>query len=395
MYGSISMDVVSHRGVGIVVLLRPMAAGLMCALLGICLASVEAYGQRGGEGYGTGPQLLTVGGGPGNIEQQVAALDFAQMQIQAGNKAREEGEKRLQANKELVSAGLISPLDLMAPAKAVEAYNDAVNLIRSQHAAEAITRLQKAIALYPNYVSAHNALGLAFSDTDDVEKAKSEFERAVQVDDKYPGALLNLGRLAISQQNYGEAEKNLAKALSVRQHDAEVLTAMAYAQNGLGHYRESIQTVERIHQLPHSGMGNAHYVAAAAALALQDGDSLERELKLFLDEDPMNPLAPVARQSLNLLTENRQKAAIQQAKLASQKAQLASASLANNNRLKDQLNALGDGSSQPCSDCGSRTINGDQQEIASAAGVADIPLLPAGNTWTLHKVVDEVALLPR
>ena len=72
-------------------------------------------------------------------------------------------------------------------------------------------------------------------------------------------------------------------------------------------------------------MGNAHYVAAAAALALQDTDTFERELTLFLEEDPENPLAPVARRNLERLAQNREKIAIQQAKLASQKAQIASA----------------------------------------------------------------------
>ncbi len=376
---------------------RPGAvtARLACALLGICLAWAGAYGQRADpEGNGVGPQLITVGGGPGNIEQQVAGLDFAQIMLQKQAKSSEEAEKRQRENQELVTSGAISALDLAAPPRAIQEYNDAIGQMRSQHSAEAITHLQKAIALYPKFVSAHNTLGLAYIDTDDNARAWSEFETAVQLDEKFPGALLNLGRLAISQQDYAAAEKSLQKALSVRPTDVQILIAMAYAQNGLGEYRQAIQTVGRIHELPHTGLGNAHYVAAAAALALQDSDTFERELKLFLQEDPMNPLAPEARLNLQRLAENREKIAIPQAKLASQKVQLASAIAANNKRLKDQLNALGSGSGAPCSDCETRTPISGSTELASNAEAdgADVPLLPSGNSWTIRKVVDEVAL---
>ncbi len=368
---------------------------IIWAILCVCVIGLPAFTQvPDPEGNGVGPQFITVGGGPGNIEQQVAALDFAQIMLQKQAKNQQEAEKRLRENQELVSSGAISALDLSAPPGAIQEYNDAIGQMRSQHSAQAIIHLQKAIALYPKFVSAHNTLGLAYSDTDDNAKARSEFETAVQLDGKFPGALLNLGRLAISQQDYATAEKSLGKALAVRPDDVQILLAMAYAENGLGEYRQAIQTVDRIHQLPHSGMGNAHYVAAAAALALQDSDTFERELKLFLQEDPMNPLAPEARMDLQRLAENRQKIAIQQAKLASQKVQVAAAVTANNNRLKEELNALGSGSSDPCSDCGTPTANGGPTELASnaAANVADIPLLPSGNSWTIHKLVDEVAL---
>jgi VWFA-related protein len=371
------------------------AARLACVLLGICLAWVGAYGQRPDpEGNGVGPQLITVGGGPGNIEQQVAGLDFAEIMLQKQAKSSEDAARRQRENQELVASGAISALDLAAPPRAIQEYNEAIGQMRSQHPAEAITHLQKAIALYPTFVSAYNSLGLAFSDTDNNARARSEFEAAIQLDGKFPGALLNLGRLAISQQDYATAEKSLGKALSLRPTDVQTLVAMAYAQNGLGEYRQAIQTVERIHQLPHTGLGYAHYVAAAAALALQDSGTFERELKLFLQEDPMNPLAPEARLNLQRLAENREKITIQQAKLASQKVQLASAIAANDKRLKDQLNALGNGSGDPCSDCGTRAPIGGSTEPAGnvEAGVADVPLLPSGNSWTIRKVVDEVAL---
>src|SRR6516164_6074919 len=103
----------------------------------VLYALTPVYAQRG-EGYGTGPQLVTVGGGPGNIEQQVASLDFAQITLARENRKREALEQERQAQGALVDSGTISALDLSAPGKAVREYNDGVNLLRSQHSTEAI-----------------------------------------------------------------------------------------------------------------------------------------------------------------------------------------------------------------------------------------------------------------
>src|SRR6516162_1859367 len=93
--------------------------------------SPVALSQRGGgEGYGTGPQLITVGGGPGNIEQQVAAIDFAQLKMNEESRRQKEAEERLLANKELVASGAVSALDLAAPYKAVHEYNLGIEQLR-------------------------------------------------------------------------------------------------------------------------------------------------------------------------------------------------------------------------------------------------------------------------
>ena len=55
-------------------------------------------------------------------------------------------------------------------------------------------------------------------------------------------------------------------------------------------------------------MGNAHYVAAVAAVALNDYPVAQSELALFLQEDPANPLAPTARYNLDILSRSQQKA---------------------------------------------------------------------------------------
>lgn len=367
---------------------QPRVIGLL--LIAMCLS--PALCQRGGQGYGTGPQLITVGGGPGNIEQQVAAIDFAQISMEQESRARKETEKQQQARKELVDSGAVSALDLAAPNKAIREYNDGIAQMRSQHSQAAIPHFEKAVALYPKFVSAYNALGLAYSDLEDRTKAKAQFEAAVQLDSKYARSLLNLGRLSVSEGEYASAKSSLQRAASTRPNDAEILTALAYSEQGLGEYQAAIQIVERIHQLPHTAMGNAHYIAAAAGLALNDGPIVERELTLFIEEDPTNVLVPDARRNLNLIAQNKGILAAQSTKATTHQTVTAPDSLANSNRLNAELTALG-GGGDPCADC--------RLEAASAGGpglergsaeVPGVPLLPSGSSWTIRKVVDEVAL---
>lgn len=220
--------------------------------------------------------LINVGAGP--MEAQFERLTFAQMILNDQNHAGEEERARRQ---NLVDSGTVSALDLAAPNKAIGEFNQATGMMRGQQSQEAIAHLEKAIAVYPKFVSAHNYLGLAYLDFDDTARARVEFETAANLDPKFASSYVNLGRLALSQKDYVAAEGYLAKAVALRPVDPSVLTVLAYAQHGHREYREAIETVNRVHAVEHPGLGNAHYVAAVAAIALNDFALAQSELCCF------------------------------------------------------------------------------------------------------------------
>ena len=361
----------------------------------LCACALPALAQRGNPLAGTTPgaiPLVNVGGGP--MDAQFASMDFAQKILAQQNKNTSQKERERQQG--LVDSGSVSALDLAAPPKAVNEFNQAAVLLRGQHSQEAIAHLQKAIASYPKFVSAHNYLGLAYLDQDDAAKAQVEFETAAGLDAKFPGSFLNLGRLALSQNNYGAADTHLQKAASLRPSDAAILTALAYAQNGNHQYREAIETVARIHQLQHPGMGNAHYVAAVAAVALNDLLLAQNQLGLFLQEDPSNPLAATARYNLDILYRNQKSNAAAASSVRQPTAPVSarpSQSLANSDRLKAELaDAANEGGGGDCGNC--------TEPVALAAKNPEVASLPdiSGNSsgepaqWIIRKVVDEVAV---
>ena len=372
-----------------------LGRGVAYVLIGLCACHPSAFCQRGNPIAGTQPgalPLVNVGGGP--MESQFESMDFAQIILQQQNKKPSPREQERQ--KGLIDSGAVSALDLAAPARAVNEFNQASSMLRGQQSQDAIGHLQKAIAAYPKFVSAHNYLGLAYLDVDDAARAKSEFETAASLDQKFAGSFLNLGRLALSQNNYVTAGSNLEKAATLLPNDPRILTALAYAQNGTHQYHQAIETVGRVHALQHPGMGNAHYVAAVAAIALNDFPIAQSELSLFLQEDPANPLAASARYNLDILNRNQQKgsqvagAAAQQP--ATSRATSQPQSLANSDRLKAQLAGVGDeAGGANCIDCAEANTGAETVTGAASIAASDIPPGPP-DQWTIRKVVDEVAV---
>jgi Ca-activated chloride channel family protein len=331
-------------------------------------------------------------------DSAMAQVDFAQIYLETENRRLENIEKRKAQDKALVDSGAVSALDLEAPNGAVQEFNRARAFLKAQNSKEAIKHLEKAVAEDPKFVSAHIGLGLAYVDQEDPVRARSEFETAAKLDDKFPGSFLHLGRLALSQNDFPAAETALEKAAALRPNDVTVLSVLAYAQNGNHEYKHALQTAQRIHALDHPGMANVHYVAASAAMSVNDFDTMERELNFFLSEDPTNALAPVARQNLAVLAHNK---AVRTAGAGNSQSGTTGGvsetlqTFPNTDRLKAQLAALGDESdSVTCNDCGA-LAESDAPKIGGDGTASDGPRSPStrvGGVWTIRKSVDDVAL---
>jgi Ca-activated chloride channel homolog len=323
-----------------------------------------------------------------------AQLDFAEIYLDQQNKqAKRLDEERIKNNK-LIDAGVISALDLSAPNSAVQQFNRATSLLKEQNSKEAAKSLEKAIHIYPKFVAAHNALGLAYQDQSDA-RAKGEFEVAAQLDPKFPGSFLNLGLLALTQQDFAQAAVQLSKAASLNPRNSKILAALAFAENGDHEYEQTLKTAQQVHALEHRGMANVHYIAAAAAMALKDLDTIQRELTLFLNEDPTNPLAPTARQNLGILERRKSEASpaagATQGGTASDARSLPEAG--NDERLKAQLDAADDKSAANCESC-----KPPAEENLTATNGNPAPVHPpevstrSVSAWVIRKSVDETAI---
>lgn len=370
------MRVVSHRR-----LPRSIRRSVAMTVFACVYAGLPAFAQ-----------MQYMNAGPDNVMAQV---DFAQIYLDQLNKRNQETARQKAQNQELVDSGAVSALDLEAPNNAIEQFNHASALLKAQKSQEAVKYLQKAISDYPKFVAAHMALGRTYLDLDEKDRAKSEFETAKKIDGRFAGSFLNLGRLAISANDFTTAELELEKAANLLPKDPRVLSTLAFAQNGNHEYVQALATVQRLHAGDHKGMASAHYVAASAALSLKNYAVMERELNIFLSEDPTSEYAAPARQNLEILARNKTIIAAN-AVAAGQGPSLVSqttVTFPNTDRLKAQLSELG-GESE-CGDCNLTAEANSGPDGLNTGAVPNLASITSGvprGIWLIRKSVDDVAV---
>ncbi|HEV2402227.1 MAG TPA: VWA domain-containing protein [Candidatus Sulfotelmatobacter sp.] len=180
---------------------------------------------------------------------------------------------------------------------------------------------------------------------------------------------------------------DLEKAVSLRPKDPKTLTVLAFAQHGAHRYADVLQTVERIHAMDHRGDAEAHYIAAAAAGAVGNLATMKSQLQMFVDEDPANPLAPVARKHLDALaTRNAQPNSSHSAGPISAGSIWSIYTFPNSERLRSELASVDGTDSIGCLGC---------SPLANPPAPTPVRHeLPSQTNalFTIHRAVDETAL---
>jgi Flp pilus assembly protein TadD len=122
-----------------------------------------------------------------------------------------QGEARARADKTIS----VAMLDQKVPAAARKEFQKAGHFSGEGNAIEAIAALKRAIAIYPDYLAAHNDLGAQLLELEQFDEAANELRVAIKIDPKAFNPQLNLGIVLIRQNKFSEALIALDKALSI------------------------------------------------------------------------------------------------------------------------------------------------------------------------------------
>ena len=205
----------------------------------------------------------------------------------------------------LDQANSVSKLDLAAPKNARKEYEKGyLHLLRKDLPA-AIDHLQRATSIYPSFVAAHDALGIAYLNLGQNQLAHDEFARAIALDDHLPGSYLNLGCAQMQLQRYPDAEETLQKASSMAPLDLVLLTALTYAEFKNRDYAAVIATTRQVHHRKHEDAALVHLFAAGAWEAQNHLSEAQDELETLLSEDAKSPLLIQFRQLLDQVKEEQ------------------------------------------------------------------------------------------
>lgn len=201
---------------------------------------------------------------------------------------------------EIFGNSFVSASDLAVPDRARKELDKAVELIHKQDLQHAMQKLNKAIAIYPQYAMAYNNLGAVYSRLGDSRRENAALEKAINLDPKLELAYLNLGRMHVREGHYPAAENALNKAVGLNAQDPAAIVLLAYSQFMDHAFDSAIATSRKAHLLdqPHA---TAHRIAGLSFAMEKQGQNAIAELETFLQEEPTGEHADAARREINKL----------------------------------------------------------------------------------------------
>lgn len=157
---------------------------------------------------------------------------------------------------------------------------------------EAIAELSRAASLDPQLTQAHSLLAVAYDRKGLHDRAEDSYRRSMDVNDRDPQALNNLGYSLYLNGNYRAAVDRLKKAARLAPGDPRILNNLALAQTRLGKYDDAYRNFARA-----DGEFNGH--ANLAALLVRSG----REDKAVEHLEAARKLQPDSQNVLRQLAE--------------------------------------------------------------------------------------------
>jgi tetratricopeptide (TPR) repeat protein len=115
-------------------------------------------------------------------------------------------------------AGSVAPpavVNAGASAAARAAYEEGSKAVEAGKPEEGIPHLEKAVTLYPDYLEAHLALGTAYMNTKQWDKADASLRRALKLNPKSAEIYYALAELYRQQKKYPEAIKEAQEGLKL------------------------------------------------------------------------------------------------------------------------------------------------------------------------------------
>ncbi len=195
----------------------------------------------------------------------------------------------------------VAELDPDVPAAAKKEYDRATGLANSGKAEEAIEAYKKALSIYPNYLVAHNDLGVQYLNIKKIAEAAEEFGAAIEINSKAFNPRLNIGIAFVEQEKFLDAIEHLNQAISL---DSSAPAPRLYLGIASAETDELV-VAERELSVALS-TGGPEYVIARYYLAqvhMKKGNRAQAvsELKAYLAQSPEGVLATRARKLLEKL----------------------------------------------------------------------------------------------
>jgi tetratricopeptide (TPR) repeat protein len=155
----------------------------------------------------------------------------------------------------------------------------------------ALTELDKAIKIYPDYFQAFTEKGVVRIQSGHPEQALPEFEKAIQIVPEYAPALSGAGYCLLTLGKFDQAVALLDKAVRFDSTNAQSFLFLGIASLALSRWQGAQQALESALKIDPRGAASAHMYLGDALAGQHLYVAAAEELRTYLQ---LNPQAPNA-----------------------------------------------------------------------------------------------------
>jgi tetratricopeptide (TPR) repeat protein len=208
---------------------------------------------------------------------------------------------RVKAGKAIPAAGVTSAeaADPNVPRTAREAYDKGVKRAQDDKPEQAIKSLQEAIAAYPQFYSAHIALGEQYDKLKRYAEAEAVYQEAIKLRPDRADAHVGLGVVLVKQKKYAEAIPPLRRSIEMEKQSSPPYLFLGLAEMMTADYQSAEVDLLRAYEIGKPTIAHI-YLANLYDLLHQPTKAIE-QLQAFLKENPESPSSRQIREAIDKL----------------------------------------------------------------------------------------------
>ena len=192
----------------------------------------------------------------------------------------------------------ISVAQYRVPEKAREEFLKAREALAKLKTEEAQKRVQRALAIYPNYADALTLRAILELNQSNIDAAMNDTQKAIQSDGNYALAYTVLAAALNTTGRFDEALQTLQRSETLAPATWQTYFEEAKAYLGKADYRATVQQLDKVKSLASTDFPQIHLVRARALIGLSQYSDAGAELETFLKKVPEGPDSEQARSML-------------------------------------------------------------------------------------------------
>ncbi|HZQ91305.1 MAG TPA: tetratricopeptide repeat protein [Terriglobales bacterium] len=192
----------------------------------------------------------------------------------------------------------VSVSQLMAPKKARGLLEKAQDAMSNGKLTEAWDKVEKALAIYPNFAEALTVRAIIELDQSKTDAALADLQKAINADPGYPMQYLVMGAAFNMLSRFDEAIRTLERGTSLAPNSWQGYYELGRAHLGKAEYKEALKYLNQAEDMAPRDYAPVHLARANLFLAMKDYPEAMNELENYLKRDPQGPNSPAAREAL-------------------------------------------------------------------------------------------------